>query len=80
MAKNIDPNNPYAHRSPNPYDRHASKYGGGDGLELDARLNSQASQDPIDAHAPGYSNDTRETWLRGKGKPHPHFDSCKQYK
>jgi hypothetical protein len=72
MPKIIDP---YKQRGPNPYDRHAAKYGGGDGLELDAKLNSQAPQDPIDKHAPGYSNDVPvRSWTRG-GSQRPGFDS-----
>jgi hypothetical protein len=74
MAKNTDPNNPYKDRGPNPFDKHAKKYGGGDGLELDAKLNSPANQATIDARGPNYANDTKG-WVRGKGSPYPNFDS-----
>jgi hypothetical protein len=71
MPKIIDP---YKQRGPNPFDRHAKKHGGGDGLELDPKLNSQANQAPEDRHAPGYDNQTKG-WVRGMGSPHPKFDS-----
>jgi hypothetical protein len=71
MPKIIDP---YKQRGPNPYDRLAKKHGGGDGLELDAKLNSQANQAPEDAHGPGYTNEVPvSAWTRG-GSQRPGFD------
>jgi hypothetical protein len=37
----------------------------------------QAVQTPDAKHGPGYDNDVKKNWLRGYGKPHPHFDSGK---
>ena len=72
MPKIIDP---YKQRGPNPYDKHAAKHGGGDGLELDAKVNPQANQDPQDKHGPSYSNDVPvKSWVRG-GAMRPGFDS-----
>jgi hypothetical protein len=73
MAKQKSTFDPY--KRPPSINKHASKYGGGDGLELDAKLNSQANQDPIDKHCPGYSNDVPvSAWTRG-GSQRPGFDS-----
>lgn len=53
------------------------RYGGGDGLELDAKNNAQANQDPQDRHGPQYNNEPSvESWLRGGAYP-PHFDHSK---
>jgi hypothetical protein len=72
MPKIIDP---YKQRGPNPYDRHAKRHGGGDGLELSPKTNPQANQDPQDKHGPGYSNDVPvSVWTRG-GSQRPGFDS-----
>jgi hypothetical protein len=72
MAKIIDP---YKQRDPNPYDRHAKRHGGGDGLELNAKVNPQANQAPEDQHGPGYSNEVPvKSWVRG-GAMRPGFDS-----
>jgi hypothetical protein len=72
MPKIIDP---YKQRGPNPYDKHAAKHDGGDGLELDAKVNPQANQDPQDKHGPSYSNDVPvKSWVRG-GAMRPGFDS-----
>jgi hypothetical protein len=49
----------------------------GDGLELNAKLNSMRNQDPIDKQAPGYDNIHANDWVRGAnedGRP-PHFDN-----
>jgi hypothetical protein len=55
--------------NPNP-----PRYGGGDGLELDAKHNTQAIQSREDARAAGYDNDVPvKSWLRGGALP-PHFD------
>jgi hypothetical protein len=54
------------------------KYGGADGLELDAKLNSAANQSPSDKQAPGYDNQVPiNSWLRGGGEDatsKPNFD------
>ena len=34
----------------------------------------QAPQAVNDEHGPGYDNDA-QGWVRGRGKPYPHFDS-----
>jgi hypothetical protein len=71
MPKIIDP---YKQRGPSAFDRHARKHGGGDGLELDAKVNPQANQDPQDKHGPGYDNGVKvSSWLRG-GSQRPGFD------
>ena len=58
------------------------RYGGGDGLELDAKANSPKCQDPVNAHAPGYDNEVPvKSWLRGGGEDattKPGFDHSKK--
>lgn len=50
-----------------------ARYGGAGSAGMSVSDKLQKPQDPEDKHGPGYDNDT-SGWVKGDGKPYPHFD------